>query len=307
MSAFLITICLIVSVQDQKQDPIFSGPQVGESVAPFVISGVFGEQDSKEIDLVKQAGGGPLLLMFVHERTRPAFGLTNALSRYAASLEAGKLTCGICYLTKDTSEARMWMQRIEQYFDKSVTVGISPDGLEGPGEYGLNRNVAVTILVVNQNKVAANFALIEPNLHIDGQEVIDATSKMLATDSAPKITQFVNRRGDANRQPARNQMSSELATLLRKLINKQATREQVDKAARQIGQHLKKHPEEKSRLGDVCRRIVNSRKLENYGTEYAQKFLTQWSQKYKPMMDEPAGDKQNKNMKRRDKKRDDKF
>jgi len=47
--------------------------------------------------------------------------------------------------------------------DKAPT-GISPDGEEGPGSYGLNRKMTLTILVANKGKVTANFALVQRTL-----------------------------------------------------------------------------------------------------------------------------------------------
>ncbi len=282
----VFAVVVVVAPLQEQQEPIYSGPQVGEEIRSFVMSGVFGDQAYEEIDLVKQAGGGPLLLMFVHERSRPAFGLSNALARFAASLDDGQLTCGICYLTADQSEARNWMNRIQQYFNESVTVGISVDGAEGPGDYGLNRNVVLTVIAADNNKVAANFALIQPALEADGQKVVDAVSKMLGQETPPKITQFLPRRNrDAQ---TRNQMSPELGTLLRKVINKQATVEQVDETAKEIEKYLQEHPEQKSGLGAACRRIVNSDRLETYGIERAQQYISDWSEKYMLLADRPT-------------------
>ncbi len=265
----------------QEHDPIFSGPQVGEPVASFSMTGVFGKEAHENIDLVKRSDGGPLLLIFVHERSRPAIGLSNTLAKFAASLD-GQLTCGICYLTDDSSEARNWMKRFEQYFDKSVSVGIAADGVEGPGQYGLNRNVAVTIVAANQNEVTANFALMQPELQADGQAVIDAVATMMGNDSPPRIAQFLPRR-DRN---AGNQVSRELGLLLRQLVNKQATAAEVDEVAKKVDEFLKEHPEQTSPMGALCHRLVNGE--EPAGTEAAQKYLADWSKKYARMTDKAA-------------------
>ena len=75
---FLLLAVVILSAPASKADePVFSGPQVGEQLPPFEATGVFGDLDGKKFDLIQRAGEKPIALIFVHARTRPAFGLTN--------------------------------------------------------------------------------------------------------------------------------------------------------------------------------------------------------------------------------------
>ena len=63
--------------QDSKtkdDEKVYSGPQVSEQIPKFVMKGALGKNEVKEIDLVKTADGKPLVIVFVHERSRPAFG-----------------------------------------------------------------------------------------------------------------------------------------------------------------------------------------------------------------------------------------
>ena len=48
-----------------------------------------------------------------------------------------------------------------------ILTGISPDGREGAGSYGLNRNVAQTVLIAKDGKVLHNFAFTQPMLYTD--------------------------------------------------------------------------------------------------------------------------------------------
>ena len=61
-----------------------SGPQVGEKITPFTIRGVLDDEAGKNIDLVKDAAGKPLVLFFIHERTRPSIGLARLVLNEAA-------------------------------------------------------------------------------------------------------------------------------------------------------------------------------------------------------------------------------
>ena len=56
---------------------------------------------------------------------------------------------------------------IAEHVSENVLVGISPDGREGPGSYGLNRNVAQTVLIAKDGKVLHNFAFTQPMVYAD--------------------------------------------------------------------------------------------------------------------------------------------
>ena len=52
------------------------------------------------------------------------------------------------------------------------------EGKEGPGSYGLNRNVTLTILVGKEGKVTANFALVQPSTQADLPKILEEVAKV---------------------------------------------------------------------------------------------------------------------------------
>ena len=168
----------------------FSGPQAGETLPPFKVKGVFGDLAGKEFDLIKRADGKPVALIFVHARTRPAFGLTNRIMEYAASKSKDGLESGVIFLTEDPTSTSQWMRRVEKNLPKGVTHGISTDGVEGPGSYGLNRNVTLTVLIGKAGKVTANFALVQPSLQADGPEILKAIVEATGGGKVPTIAEL---------------------------------------------------------------------------------------------------------------------
>jgi hypothetical protein len=168
----LIATCGISAGQEPGQ--IFSGPQKGEPLGTFAIQGVLGDLEGKEIKPVAQAAGKPLLLMFGHEVNRPSVGMARILGDYAAKRTKDGLHCGVIFLSDDATETEAWMKRAAGALPKDVVLGISKDGKEGPGEYGLNRKVTMTILVAKEGKVTANFALVQPSIQADAPKVLQA-------------------------------------------------------------------------------------------------------------------------------------
>ena len=272
----LMMTCLCAGSQ-AADEPVFSGPQVGEKLPSFTIRGVLGGEAGKKIDLIARADGKPVLIVFVHQRTRPAFGLTNAVMRFAATRSKQGLVGGVCFLTDDATATETWVKRVSQHLVKGVVHGISADGIEGPGAYGLNRNVALTVLVGKEGKVTANFALVQPSMQADGPKILAAIVEATGGGKVPPIAQFSGRRYAGQRM----KRDPKLAALVRPLLRKEASAEDVDKAAMAVEEFVAKNEVARTEVGRIARTIVDSGKLKNYGTPRAQEYLRKWAKEYR--------------------------
>ncbi len=277
--AILLLACPLVTLAN---DPAFSGPQAGETLPPFQAKGVFGDLAGKEFDLITRADGKPVALIFVHARTRPAFGLTNRIMEYAASKSKNGLESGVIFLTEDPTSTSQWMRRVEQHLAEGVTHGISTDGVEGPGSYGLNRNVTLTVLIGKEGKVTANFALVQPSLQADGPKILKAIVEATGGGKVPTIAELGGGRyeNQARRKMQVKQDDPMLTALLRAVINKQASEEDVKKAAAAVEQYVSENEKARRELGRIVHTVVNSSRFSNYGTDAAQKILRRWAKKY---------------------------
>ncbi|MFQ5732928.1 MAG: hypothetical protein ACE5KM_13390 [Planctomycetaceae bacterium] len=181
--AAFVAVCVVQSARaaDKKR---FSGPQPGERLTPFQVVQVTGPQSAKTVTLAGPKTKGPTMMVFLHKLTEPAIGLMITLEWYAHKQKG--LTSHFIMLTKDKSkteaQAKRWWRR--PFFARSPMC-ISPDGEEGPGKYGLNRNAHMTVLIAKDNTVVDNFALLGPN-NTDAPKVLAALAKMLGKD-APKL------------------------------------------------------------------------------------------------------------------------
>ncbi len=252
------------------QDPVFSGPQVGEKLGGFKVKGVFEDAAGKEFDYVAQADGKPIVLIFVHEVNRPALGMARILSTYTASRAKDGLHTGVIWLADDTTEAENLAKRSRTGINTKAPFGISIDGREGPGSYGLNRNVALTILVGKESKVTANFALVQPSLQADLPKILDAVVAV-AGGKAPKLEELEG-------MPAMNRDKPDMGALLRPVINRTATPEEVEKAAKIVDDTAAKDEAVRKELG----RITSVIDIETYGTPKAREYLKKWKEQYAP-------------------------
>ncbi len=301
----LICVLLAASVQsiaaaDESQE-VFSGPQPGEQVQSFAVNGVRGEDSGKAVDLTEKASHGPLLIVYVHERTRPAFALTNTVAKFAETKADKGLTAGIVYLTADATETENWLKTINANLPEKIFLGISPDGKEGPGAWGLNRNVALTVIVANEDKVTANFALRQPSVDVDGPKIFQAIADVTGGGPIPDVAEFAGSRRMAERgretkrgEKEKEKLDDKLRQLLGPVIARTASEEDVNEAAAKVEEEAATDPAFRERVLQSVTRIIEAGKLPDYGTPKAQEFLAKWSKEFAEPAKDANDEKQDK-------------
>jgi hypothetical protein len=287
---FPMVLCGAAVAQDA---PIFSGPQVGEKLPPFAFRGVYGDEAGKPMDEVARADGKPLVLAFVHEVTRPGLGLTRVIMDYAAQRKKDGLHAAIVFLTDDPTATEKWMtipSVRDQALPKGVAAGLFPEGKEGPGVYGLNRNVSLTVLVAKDHQVTANFALVQPSVQADGPKILKAIVDALGGGEVPSIDQLAGR-GAMRGRVEPNQTNPALDAKLRELIGpllRAKTPEEAHEAAAKVDQYAAERPEFAKELGARARLIIASEKFSDYGqTAEAREHLKRWAEKFAPARQKP--------------------
>lgn len=277
------------------EDPVFSGPQVGEKLPVFTAKGVFGDRAGQDVDFVSEAAGRPGVIVFFHARTRPSFALTNAVSRFAATRANDGLTMNVVFLASDATETENWIRIVERQLPVGTVYTISPDGQEGPGSYGLNRNVGLTVLVAKEGRVAANFALVQPSVQADGPKILKAIVDLLGGGDVPPITDFDNTAEMMRKpQPRDGADDPRLRELMSGVLLKDATAEQVARAVKEVEAYVESNPAARAQLGRSAKTVVDSGKLATYGAPAAQEQLQKWAVKYGTPVEQPprGGDNQ---------------
>ena len=262
------------------QEPIFSGPQVGEKLSAFEVRGVLGDSAGKTMNFVKEAEGKPIVLIFVNELSRPALAFTRILTAYTVSRQNDGLRTGVTWLDDDATTAENNVKRVQHALTAQAPLGVSLDGREGPGSYGLNRNVALTILIGKDNQTVANFALVQPSLQADLPKVFEAIAKLIGgpvakLEGLPERKDMQASMARSGAQP--NSANDQLRPYLRPIIQRDATAEQVQSAIEKLEKFVADNPEAKRELMRIAKTIVENGKVTNYGTAPAQAFLEKWS------------------------------
>jgi len=257
--------------QDEVQQ-VFSGPQPGESMEAFDVQYAFGDAAGMTMQPLKEAGDKPTLLIFNHKLTRPAIGLTRVLTKFAEQ-HSESLYTNMIFLTDDVTATQQRLTAARRALPSKTHVTIAPQGIEGPGAYGLNRKVTLTIVFGDEQKVISNTALIEPSVQADALKIITHIAKALKV-KVPTLAEL-------NAQP-RMAASGEIdaRALLGPVLNKEATEAEVNIAAKKIEAEFTKKPNVATQIGRIAQRIIDSGQLENYGTKRAQYYLFKWAGLY---------------------------
>ena len=194
---------------------LFSGPQPGEKLPPLMVKGINGDVKDKTYDVIAKADGQLLVLFLQDETGLELSGLVGVSPLLAQTSEKSKLAMHISAVflgdTPDTVENQA--SKLVSHIPSGVLLGISQEGREGPGSYGLNRNVAQTVIIAKDGKVLYNFAFTQPMLrpdpHVLGAiaqaiEVEPATLEKWLNEASPEGERMQRDSGQMEREGARD-------------------------------------------------------------------------------------------------------
>ena len=159
------------------------------------------------------------------------------------------------------------------------------DGREGPGSYGLNRNVMLTILIGKAGKVTANYALIQPSLQVDLPKILKSVVEVVGGE-VPNLKDLPGMAGMVRRE---NQADEELnlRPLLQPVIRRDASTEAVEKAAEEVEKQAAQNPRIRKEVARIANTIINAGKLQDYGTPKAQEYLKKWATEFSTSEESP--------------------
>lgn len=280
----LMLVLLGMSFQNMfAEDAIFSGPQPGEPTTPFNSIEIIGPNAGKEINVITENDGRPTVMLFVHGLERSILPLMRAVDQYG-SQHADKLKTEFVFLAQERVEG---MQRFARSLSSVKFKGrstLSVDGIEGPGNYGLNKECLLTIIVADDNQVHGNFALVQPGI-ADAEKVIAAIAKIIGDPNPPTAAALASRdkapgrmRPDAaqGRRPMVESKDpfpgavpedARLQGLLRQYIKKSNTDGDVDRILDQVRAYIKGKPALHKQAVDGWTRVLHFK--DRYGTAYA--------------------------------------
>jgi len=290
-----LLIALVCSTGLPAQEPVFSGPQIKEPLVPFLVRSLTQPDVGKQVDYVSNAKGKPLLLVFVHDVNRQSISMVRLLTAYSAKRLGDGLLTGVIMLHEDANEAEKNFQRMKHALNAETPTGVSLEGREGPGSYGLNRLVTLTILIGQDNKVTANYALVQPSLQVDLPKIVKSITEVVG-GTVPTMEELIGKEAMRAMQGDKKEAAvvPDVSGLVRPLIQKKATDEEVTQIAEKIEKAMKADELVRREIYRIATTISGSGKLTDYGTAKAQEYLEKWAKENKDSSDStptPSPDK----------------
>jgi hypothetical protein len=181
---------IIATAPCWAQDTVYSGPQPGEKLPAFKVLKVVGVPAPQEVTLTP--GEQPLVLVFWHGVERSILPLVRVVDQYGAEHKSA-LALHHVVLYNDRLEGEKRIPLVQQSLKLASPLTLSPDGLEGPGSYGLNKKCLLTLLVGKGGKTTASFALVQPGI-ADAPKVLKAIAEAIGDTNPPTVAELEAKR-----------------------------------------------------------------------------------------------------------------
>lgn len=298
---FLRVLCmfgLATSIPARAADPVFSGPQPGERTTPFRVLEIAGPNAGQERDPVAGNDGKPIALVFVHGLERSLVPLLRVIDRYGAERK-DRLKTEVIFLFGDRVAGEQRVKAAAGSLRLQSPVSLSLDGVEGPGNYGLNKDCLMTIVAAKGNVVTTNFALVQPGV-ADAARVIGGLAATCGDDAPPPVDQLIARsgpdrmaRGMAAREPGTvgdgpGELfpgavpdDPTLNTLIRQIIRPTQDDATVDKLLAEMKAHVQGNAELTRQASNGWVRVLHFG--DRYGSAHARKVGREFLDQLKPV------------------------
>ncbi|WP_395142183.1 hypothetical protein [Armatimonas sp.] len=177
---------IIVTAPLWAQDTVYSGPQPGEKLSAFKVLRVVGTPMPLEETLTP--GDPTTVLVFWHGVERSILPLVRVVDQYGSERKE-QLKLHHVVLYGDRLEGEKRVPLVQQSLKLGSAPMLSPDGLEGPGSYGLNKKCLLTILVGKGGKTTASFALVQPGI-ADAPKIVKAIAEAIGDENPPSVAEL---------------------------------------------------------------------------------------------------------------------
>lgn len=279
----LVALSLLSHLMLDAAEGPFSGPQPGEKATAFKVLAIGGPSAGQERFPMRNDATNPVALVFVHGIERSLVPLLRSIDTYGAS-NVTRLRTELVFLHPDRLSGEQRIQAAAGSLRLQAAVGLSLDGTEGPGNYGLNKDCLMTVLGIRSNVVVTNFALVQPGI-ADAPRIIAALALLCGDTNPPSAEvllaaadrgRMAPERGRTNRPAGKDPFPGAVPTderlqgLLRRFIRPTTDNATADAILAEVKEYIGKDPELRKQAADGWTRVLHFG--DRYGTEYSRRI-----------------------------------
>ncbi|MBC8245447.1 MAG: hypothetical protein H8E20_13740 [Verrucomicrobia bacterium] len=160
-----MTLVLGLAGQYGQAAETVSGPSAGTPLAPVMSYALHGPHKGQEFDAAKSLGQGPGALLFIHELSRNIIPVLRGLDDLTSEYSVLGFHSHTLLLHDDRTSAENRLKAVNGSLKLAHPIILSLDGLEGPGDYALNRRAALTLVLAKGGQVTRSIALTDTGQH----------------------------------------------------------------------------------------------------------------------------------------------
>ena len=148
-----LALALGLMAQNGQAADIVSGPPTGTPLAPVNSYALHGPHKGREFAAAKSLGQGPGALLFIHALSRNIIPVLRGLDDLTSEYSVLGFRSHTLLLHDDRTSAENRLKAVNGSLKQvyrttdAHPIILSLDGLEGPGDYALNRRAALTIVL----------------------------------------------------------------------------------------------------------------------------------------------------------------
>lgn len=132
-----------------------SGPQPGSDLVKVMVTQV----DGTEADLLDGVADRAGAILVVHEVTRNTAPIIRYVDTLAGVYSGSGFAGRVLFLHGDRTEGMDLLRRVNGSLKPIFPFTLSNDGIEGPGEFALNKNCALTLILFNKGKITKSVGM----------------------------------------------------------------------------------------------------------------------------------------------------
>lgn len=160
---FLAVAGLCRAQEPAPTTPITTGPPEGTALTPVMAYAPVGPRAGEEFDAAAAIGDGPGALLFIHELTRNGLPVMRAIDQIGAEFALLGFASHTLLMSDDRTSAEGKVQAVNGSLKLHNPIALCLDGLDGPGNYALNRKAVLSLIILKDGKVHKSIAFTDVN------------------------------------------------------------------------------------------------------------------------------------------------
>ncbi len=141
------------------EESLTSGPAKDTPLGKLSCYAHSGPHAGKEFDVAETVGSAPAAILFIHDLSRNTAPVIRELDRLGEEHGLLGFKSYSVMLNNDRTEGENMLKRVNGSLKLHQPIVLSLDGLDGPGDYALNRRCTLTLILAKKGKIHDSIAL----------------------------------------------------------------------------------------------------------------------------------------------------